>query len=294
MGARHTGSALVESSASFKETTDPIIYNTHQNVLDLVARLQATGSVYDITNNALILNSYPEWITDEDETQGEGTLKNLTQVMAGFFDDLFLKIKLFPDLKNISYDNNKPSQFGRFLLENNGFKVSDLFTDASVLENFLDRTEDRNFSNKLEIVKSTIYQNIYNNLLYIYRSKGTEKSIRNFIRCFGIDDEIIKINLYADNTEFTFDDRFKNTTERKKYINFNGADRYIGTVYQMTASNNDQNTRSYITGNFDFRFLGNTIECEAIFPKKFEIGNELYFPTPFVSCSIFRNTPSII
>ena len=40
----------------------------------------------------------------------------------------------------------------------------------------------------------SIYQNIYNSLPHIFKSKGTEKSFRNLIRCFGIDDELINMN----------------------------------------------------------------------------------------------------
>ena len=48
---------------------------------------------------------------------------------------------------------------------------------------------------RIEKIKNIIYQNIYNNLAYIQKSKGTFKSLRNFLRCFGIDEELIKLNI---------------------------------------------------------------------------------------------------
>ncbi|MHA2344261.1 MAG: hypothetical protein ACXADW_20565, partial [Candidatus Hodarchaeales archaeon] len=52
---------------------------------------------------------------------------------------------------------------------------------------------------KLEETKNLIYLNIYNNLTNIFKSKGTEKAFRNLIRCFGIDDNIVNLNLYGNN-----------------------------------------------------------------------------------------------
>ena len=147
------------------------------------------------------------------------------------------------------------------------------------------RNEDENYIEKLHNIKNSIYENIYNNLIYIYRSKGSEKSIRNLFRCFGIDDELIKMNLYADGTKFLFDDRFQYVTERKKYIDFDNVDRFDATVYQMTQSNN-LNSVSYINGTNRY-YLGTTFEGEAIFPKKFTRGESFYFSTDFVSSSLF-------
>lgn len=169
------GSAFVESSASVSEFLDPIIYPNHSFVQSLNERLMSTGSEYDMTNNSAIFNSFPEWISDEDETLGGGALKNLSQIMAGFFDDLFLKIQFFPEIKNVSYREGKPLPFAEKLLNNLGFQTSDLFSDATIIESFLSRNEEKDFKNKLDDIKNIIYQNIYNNLLYIYRSKRHRK-----------------------------------------------------------------------------------------------------------------------
>lgn len=67
-GARNTGSAFVEASASVSEFLDPIVYSSHPFVQSLNERMSSTGSEYDLTNNSAIFNSFPEWITDEDET----------------------------------------------------------------------------------------------------------------------------------------------------------------------------------------------------------------------------------
>ena len=36
-------------------------------------------------------------------------------------------------------------------------------------------------------------------------TKGTEKAIRNLVRCFGIDDSLIRLNTYAHNDTYKFE-----------------------------------------------------------------------------------------
>ena len=285
VGSRSKESALVLAGITDTETKDPVMYSSHPDVVNLTMRLVSSGSEYDTTNNASIYNSIPEWISDEDEISGEG-IKNLTQIMAEFFDNLQLKIDALPGIKDVTYREGKPLPFAKKLLESVGFQAPEIFVNSSILETFLARDENENFVDKIHNVKNAIYENIYNNLIYIYRSKGSEKSIRNLLRCFGIDDELMKINLYADGTKFVFDDRSQYVTERKKYVNFNNVDRFDATVYQMTQSNN-QDSFSYIPGNANTNFLGATLEAEAIFPKKFDRGESFFFSTDFVSCSLF-------
>ena len=56
-------------------------------------------------------------------------------------------------------------------------------------DEFNSPAELEDFRQNIDEIKNRIYINIYNNLEGILKSKGTERSIRNFIRCFGIDDE---------------------------------------------------------------------------------------------------------
>lgn len=285
LGARSTGSAITESSASAAEFQDPIIYATHPLVLETFNSKSVAGELYDRENASSLYNSFPSWITEEDQESGLA-LEELTQIMSSFFDDMHLKIEMLPKIKEAVYRTENPLPFAAQLLESVGFTAPDLFTDASLLEAFMSRDEERNFAEKIHDVKNHIYQNIYNNLAYIYRSKGTEKSIRNLIRCFGIDSELLRVNMYADNAEYDFTNRYEYTSIKKKYVDFNDADRFDSTVYQMTASNN-ANSVSFISGSANSGLAGTTYEAEVLFPKKFQKGNAFYFTTDFITASLF-------
>ena len=280
-GSRVTSSAIVESSASLSEFMDPIIYSNHPSVVALKAARLADGSLHDDGNNASLINSFPNWILEEDN----GSLSNLTQILSEYFDDLYLKLQALPRIKDNVYRSGKPLPFASRLLESIGFTAPELFTDITSLESILSRDETKNYEEKVHDIRNQIYQNIYNNIVYIYRSKGTEKSIRNLIRCFGVDDEIINLNMYADGVTYFYDDRYRYTTVRKKYVDFNDTDRFDSTVYQMTSSAAD--SVSFVSGNVAAGQTGTTFEVECLFPKKFEKGSALFFRTDFVSASLF-------
>jgi len=283
--SRETGSAIVMAGFSEKEFKDPIVYPDHPDVLSVLETYKKIGYAHDTQNTSNIYSTLPEWMSSEDEQSGEG-VKNLMQIMSEFFDDLHLKIEYLPTLKNLNYVEGKPLPFSEKLLLNYNFEVSELFGDSSFLELFLSRNETENFDEKIHNIRNFIYQNIYNNLLYIYRSKGTEKSFRNLVRCFGIDDHLIKINLYSNDLEFTLDDKFQYKTEKKKYIDFNNVDRMDSSLHQAAEPGNP-NSLGYLPGSADLKYFGSTLEAEAIFPKKFQVANSLYFESPFVSCSLF-------
>ena len=259
--------------------------------------------MYDHENTVSLYKSLPGWILEEDEKESDN-IKFLTQIMASFFDELYLQMEKLPHLKDINYadDNNyeKPIPFADRLLTSRGYDAPELFADASDLAKYLERDEKILFEKKLYEVKNIIYQNIYNNLSYIQKSKGTFKSLRNFLRCFGVDEELIKLNIYSNNETFEFKDNQTYTAIRKKYIDFDDAEtRYTasggdysgafeGTAYQYYNSS-DPNSLSYIPAVEEGFLTGAmmTIETEVIFPKRKISGETSYKILPGNISSIF-------
>lgn len=289
--SRATGSAMLESG--FSEFKDPIIYSFHPDVSLLYNSKASSGSIYDVQNNSSFYHSFPDWILDEDQRDdNSGHLLKLTQIVSSYLDTLSLQIQELPRLREARYLSGsikKPLPFANRLLESMGFDTTDIFSDIDMLAQFLKKDEQLVFENKLSDIKNNIYTNIYNNLSYIYKSKGTEKAFRNLIRCYGIDDELVKINFYGNNVTYDLKTNYRYTSNKKKYIDFNNIDRYEATVYQYVKSS-DSKTNSYISGNLgDNAASGSamTFESEVIFPKKFGIESELYFETPFLSASLF-------
>tara|TARA_A100001515_G_scaffold144149_1_gene147354 strand:+ start:5102 stop:10222 length:5121 start_codon:yes stop_codon:yes gene_type:complete len=284
--SRETGSAIVLSGLEATEFRDPIIYSSHPDVASLLASKVASGSLHDTQNFNSMYKSLPGWILEEDE-KSSLQLKNLTQILSSYFDDLYLQIEKLPTLKDINYpyDNSyeKPLPFAQRLLSSRGFEMPELFADASALAKYLERDEKKLFEKKLYEVKNIIYQNIYNNLIHLQKTKGTFKSLRNFLRCFGVDEDLIKINLYAKDDVYELKENTSNISIKKKYADFddsetrlaaqnNTTNSYTATVYQYYDPD-DSESISYIPalgapGNQNARISGSfTLEAEVIFPK---------------------------
>jgi len=283
--SRNTGSAIVSASASPFEIEDPIIYSTHPDVEFLSTVLRDSGSAYDRTNNSSIYNSIPDWITAEDDS----TLLKLTQIMSSYLDSLYLQIEHLPKLKDTTYladDSFKALPYAGNLLDSVGFVSPEIFVDANVLEQLSSRTEKILFDEKLHNIKNLIYQNIYNNLVYIYKSKGTEKAFRNLIRCYGVGDDLVRLNIYADNATHVYEDNFQSTTVKKNAVNFNTANNFVGTVYQHSSSLN-ANSVSFLSGGIEKIYIPRTIESNVFFPKKLESNQQGYFETKFLTASLF-------
>jgi len=217
----------------------------------------------------------PTWITEEAEN--EPSLKLLTQIMASYFDELHIMISEVNKIKDVRYvsgslsEVNKEAPIARDLLEGAGFDTSEMFVDAEIIEKFLQMSDDRTHSQSLDDIKNLIYKNIYNNLLPIMKSKGTMKSLRNLMHCFGVDQDLIKINTFANNMTYAIEDEYYDSTVKKTFLDFNSLDAASAVVYQQTASMITDST-AFLSGSSLPSFqqeangFGSTFESNVIFP----------------------------
>ncbi len=283
--SRNVGSAIVSASAAESEFKDPILYFQHPLVSSYKTDAMAKGEEWDYRNPSSMYNTLPSWIQSEDTSMG-GNTKTLTQIMSSYFDTLYLQIEEMKKLKTVRYLSSsvsattKPTPFSHKLLTNAGFVAPEIFADTDVVAALSHRDDHREFEKKLYDIKNYIYQNIYNNLTYINKSKGTTKAIRNLIRCFGVDEEIYKINMYADNAEYTLTNNFKDDSIRKTYADFNHVDRHEATVYSYQ-NQTGVNNFGFLTGSlktssgFD-RGMAMTVEAEVVLPRKPDSGDPKY------------------
>lgn len=288
--SRNTGSAMVLSTAAEFEPHDPIIYATHPSVSSLKTEYKDQGQLYDAQNNSSIFSSIPSWITLGEEDKINSPLKNLTQILASYFDNLQLQIGGIKDVKERSYslaeNDSKPSPYMSEVLRSFGLTNDEILSNATNLEYLASRNETELFEKKLNETKNLIYLNIYNNLSHIYKTKGTEKSFRNLIRCFGVDEEIVNLNLYGNNSEYLLRDNNKTSVVRKKYADFFAPKRFESTVFQQTASSNS-NSRSFVKFSNLASNIGNTYECEAFFKPTPSPTSTNSFTNTFLTSSLF-------
>lgn len=266
---RHTSSSPLPN-----EQGDPVIYPDHPDVISLMQEYETIGKYYDQKNNSKMYNMIPGWITDEDQEQDSEVLKNMIQIMSSYLDTLYLQIEKLPEIvgakQEYLYDTEKPEISTKKLLANKGFIVPELFVDSSLLEKFQHRTETEKLEKELSVVKNLIYRNVYNNSNNILKSKGTEKSLRNIFRCFGVDEELLKIRVYPVNQDIELDKpRAYAATTKKRYADFSStSENQAATVFSYAT---ESDTWGVITGSDSVNNMdmtSTTFECEVYFPKK--------------------------
>ena len=289
--SRATGSAIVLAGAYASEEKDPIIYSSHPSVSSLRSNLEVTGSAHDEDNTNRMVEMFPSWMKDRAFETSDPSLDNLTQLMGVQFDKTFLLINRITELKKQNYfdDSEKAFPFIKQMVESYGLTTEDLLTAAEINEKILNKNDTQNLENDIQDVKNKLYQNLFNNLYQIYKLKGTEKSFRNIFRCFGLDDELIAIKIYADNTTYNLEDNYKNKLLRAVHIDHNMVNNFGATMYQWYTGSNP-NSISFISGSGAKGLedqLGFTAECKFMLPDKPVEMDPHYFRTPFVTSSIF-------
>jgi hypothetical protein len=293
--SRSTGSAIDQLSLeSVSERGDPIIRKNNPLYIASKNRYELSGSNYDYTNNARLLNHLPNWIIEAEENS-ENEIINLTQIIAGYFDTLYNQLTSLKKLKYNQYvsgsltDSIDEFPYNDRLVENFGLQTPELFENADVLSQFFQRDEEINFDQQLVDIKNSIYKNIYNNLNFILKSKGHEKSIRNFIRCLGVGDNILAFNTYSDDLDFELTSSYYPSVSTKKYIDFttlrNQSDSEA-TVYQYYDSLN-ANSVGLISSSTLLDEYAFTLQSEVVFPNKDKQDVLTYITPQVVTSSLF-------
>jgi hypothetical protein len=268
--SRNTGSAIVLAGAATKEYLDPIIYANHPQVSSLKTELVNKGIDHDYRNTSLFSSFMPSWVAEEHEELGNTNFKYLSHIIGTYFDRLYLQIEALPTFKSPIYTSSsyKPLPFAANLPSSLGLDTPEIFIDSTIMEKFLNRNEKEAFEFDLEETKNLIYLNLYNNLTYIYKSKGTEKAVKNVLRTFNIDDKLVRFNTYANNYVYELENNLKQTLLKKSSVNFNRSGNTGAVVYSTGSGNSTQ--LGYISGSGDTKYeerYGLTHEVDVVFPK---------------------------
>ena len=298
--SRNTGSAIVSSSAATKEYLEPIIRSNNPRYVSTSNSLYEKGSHYDLNNNAAFMNYVPSWILEEHENEGNKNVKIISHIMGSYFDKLYNLIGDVPSLKQLNYPSAsaKPAPFSIHKPQSLGMYIPDMFVDATIQEELENRSKDKLFAGDVNDAKNLIYQNIYNNLTNIYKSKGTEKALRNVFRCFNIDDSLIKLKTYSRNNVYELKNNLRQISKQNTRINFNSSNNIESVIYQaqQLPHVSNLNSRGYISGTYGNESDGDLItsregrygfsaEAEVIFPKFSRKHPQL--DRGFLSASIF-------
>lgn len=200
------------------DESSPVLFPANTSVIELNQDLLASASLYDSNNPNLITKLIPQhYLLDAasyegleelngesgkqysgDGIKGSGKLGNVQLILsflyiyAKFFDELKLFVDSFSTLKYVDYDkiDTIPDNHILTLIQQNGFYLPPLFND-STLEQYI-RAENIDYdisvsTYPLRHVQNELLRRTLINMPDILRSKGTQHSIKSFLRSVGID-----------------------------------------------------------------------------------------------------------
>jgi hypothetical protein len=279
--SRENNSAMILASASISEVKDPVVWPQSPELYNTLEAYKSIGRSHDQTRSNSFYYYFPSHMIEDDSS---GELKRLSQIVGSYFDNMLLQIKDLSRLKDPLYvsGSNGPSPFSDRKLMHQGFVAPEIFENADALAQIYSRDETRDFTENLSVLKNLIYDNIYNNIINIMKSKGTEKSFKNLMHCFGIDENLISINHYSDNEVYDISERYGNKTVSKKFVNFN-AGNYTGYLKSDP-----------ISMDFNFQNAAQTLEAECYFGKKFDVSSKFFQNDyPYMTSSICGLSSSV-
>lgn len=213
-----------------KLDTCPVLFPAHEDVIALNVDLLSSGTAYDEVNPNLITRLVPKHYLQDGQSYegfetleglagseyttsngmpGEGKMGNVQMILtflyiwARFFDEMKLYVDTFSTLRTVDYetDDTVPDNFLNDLVKQYGFHLPPLFNDSTI-EQYVDgENVNRDIDTStysLKHVQNELLRRVLVNMPGILRSKGTQHSIKSFLRSVGIDpDNSLRIREYG-------------------------------------------------------------------------------------------------
>jgi hypothetical protein len=214
---RSTGS-VVSPMTLERASLSPVLFPAFTDVVALNVDLLTSATAYDQVNPNIITKLVPtHYFLEGQASDGLGTqngtlgdqfggtgqpgtgklgttqlLLSFLYVWAKFFDELKLFVDAFSSIKYVGYDPYKsaPDHFLPLVMKQYGFQIPSMFLDSTI-EQFIDGEDIQpiasNDAFSLQYVQNQITRRVLANINEIVKSKGTQHSVRAFLRTVGID-----------------------------------------------------------------------------------------------------------
>jgi hypothetical protein len=176
-----------------------------------------SASLYDEDNRDYIWNTLPSYIKDDPQNQN---LELLVSMLGQHFDYIWSYSKAVTDIKNADnrIDHGISKDMVADALRSLGIKLytsnrtnEDIYTSilgvtpegglvpstgSLRIENYISASNE---VTSYDDVNKEVYKRIYHNLPYLLKTKGSYRGLRALLNCFGIADNILRINEFGGN-----------------------------------------------------------------------------------------------
>tara|TARA_Y100000592_G_scaffold4512_1_gene6509 strand:+ start:10377 stop:14747 length:4371 start_codon:yes stop_codon:yes gene_type:complete len=149
-----------------------------------------SASEFDTQNINRLYNNIPSLLQTEDESSNQDMI-TYVDMMGEFFDEYKVLVDDFYRVFDLGFSDYDmvPPKFNSLLANSLGYNFLSE-TSGSLLEKF---GLFESFSSEQKEYNNKLFNNILNNIHYIYKSKGTDNSIRALLNCYGLPSNVLKI-----------------------------------------------------------------------------------------------------
>ena len=162
-----------------------------------IAETLTSASYYDKYNRDSLLNNCPSHILSSADNDDYITFLSM---VGHFFDGIYAYITSLPSEKQVG--QNSTEEFTRrivdYMLESFGWNLDDSLEQSSLLQNYLTSEQVNDLASmSAEDRLKTIRNRIFISLPQIYKTKGTEESIRLLLACYGIPSVLLSVREFG-------------------------------------------------------------------------------------------------
>jgi len=154
------------------------------------------ASDYDDNNIHSLVNNLPTFLREGSDHQ---TLRDFVNMLGEQFDLLRSYVDNYHNIYKLGYTNPNamPDNLLPIIGNSLGFDLRNPLTGS--LDNYLESTRGDQIGDKKAI--GSLWTKILNNLVYIYKTKGTQESINTLLSLYGYDPTSFKLTEYGGSRE---------------------------------------------------------------------------------------------
>ena len=158
--------------------------------------METIAEDYDNDNIHSLVNNLPEFLRTGDDHK---VLRDFVNMLGEQFDLLRSYIDNYHNIYKLGYKNpnGMPDNLLPIIGSSLGFDLRNPLSGS--LDEYLESTRGDEIGDKKAI--NSLWTKILNNLIYIYKSKGTQESINTFLKLYGFDPTSFKLTEYGGSRE---------------------------------------------------------------------------------------------
>ena len=158
--------------------------------------MESIAEDYDANNIHSLVNNLPEVLQTGEEHK---VLRDFVNMLAEQFDLLRSYIDNYHNIYKLGYKNpnSMPDNLLPIIGNSLGFDLENPMSGS--LENYLQGTGGDEVGDKKAI--ASLWTKILNNLMYIYKTKGTQESINTLLNLYGYDTTSFNLTEYGGSTD---------------------------------------------------------------------------------------------